>query len=74
MPSGAYVKMDVHDWGMNVYAHAPSEDVGKTSGLCGTFDGNKDNDLQINAADASQMEVTNDKESFLESWRYRNLS
>lgn len=42
MPSGLYVKMDVHDWGMNLYAFAPSSNLGTTYGLCGNFDGPQD--------------------------------
>lgn len=69
MPSGAYVKMDVHDWGMNVYSYAPSEDVGQTSGLCGTFDGDKSNDFIMQGSDNALTESIADRELFLESWR-----
>jgi hypothetical protein len=64
MPSGAYVKMDVHTWGMNLYAYAPSEDINKTSGLCGTFDNNTNNDFVMQGTGR-----LGDKEEFIESWR-----
>lgn len=64
MPSGAYVKMDVHDWGMNLYAYAPSEDINKTSGLCGTFDGIPGNDFIMQGSNLLGW-----REEFIESWR-----
>ena len=65
MPSGAYVKMDVHEWGMNVYSYAPSEDINKTEGLCGTFDGNRSNDLRLRGSGrVGQLD------EFIESWRW----
>ncbi len=64
MPSGAYVKMDVHAWGLNLYGFAPSEDFNKTSGLCGTFDGNTENDYVIQGQ--NRIGSLSD---FVESWR-----
>lgn len=65
MPSGAYVKMDIHDWGMNLYAYAPSEDINKTSGLCGTFDGDPLNDFIMQGSGRLGK-----REEFIESWRW----
>ena len=65
MPSGAYVKMDVHDWGMNVYAYAPSEDINKTEGLCGTFDGDTSNDMRLRGSGR-----VGKLDEFIESWRW----
>ena len=56
--------MDVHDWGMNLYAYAPSEDINKTSGLCGTFDGDQTNDFSMQGTGKLA-----EKEDFIESWR-----
>lgn len=47
MPSGAYVKVKVDLYGLNVYTIALPEDRNKSSGLCGNFDGVKQNDLRI---------------------------
>ena len=65
MASGADVTVEVYSWGMNVFAHAPSEDRHKTVGLCGTFDGDASNDWLIRGGD-----VTEDRAAFVESWRY----
>ena len=69
MPSGAYVKMDVHDWGMNVYSYAPTEDSGKTSGLCGTFDGDTSNDMIVQGGGGFR-DTTAERADFIESCRY----
>ena len=43
MPSGAYVRADFHrGWDnsiLQIYLHLNSEDYGKTSGLCGVWNG-----------------------------------
>ena len=47
MPSGAKVVAtnDVY-WHLNVNVYLPSEDYGKTEGLCGTWDGDATNDFK----------------------------
>ncbi len=64
MPSGAYVKIEVHNWGMNLYTFVPGEDMGKLQGLCGTFDGNPDNDMK-----APDQDILLPREDFIDSWR-----
>ncbi|XP_053404691.1 von Willebrand factor D and EGF domain-containing protein-like [Mercenaria mercenaria] len=45
-PSGAQVHVDIGKGRYyNVYITPPEDDFAATSGLCGTFDGNRDNDL-----------------------------
>ena len=70
MPSGAYVHADIHDWGMNIDAHLLSSDFGKTEGLCGNFDGPRNNDLQHKdtgvTANPSNREEVN---QFVDSWK-----
>ena len=46
MPSGSRVQVDVYSAGIEVYVIGLARDAGKTFGLCGNYDGNKDNDLQ----------------------------
>ncbi|XP_029115904.1 von Willebrand factor D and EGF domain-containing protein [Scleropages formosus] len=62
--SGAFVRADVFDWGMSLTLRAPSSHFGRTEGLCGTFDGDPQNDFHrpggIGAADASH---------FISAWR-----
>lgn len=49
MPSGAYVRAEAHPlWGLNIYLNALAEDQERSSGLCGNFDGERQNDLNIN--------------------------
>jgi hypothetical protein len=50
LPSGAWVKAHVHRWSlrpyyMNVYTGVPGEDYGNVVGMCGTWDGNRNNDV-----------------------------
>lgn len=58
---------------MNIYVTAPEEDYGATQGLCGTFDGNIDNDLthKSGVVDTFPSTVTHSWEpsNFVESWR-----
>jgi hypothetical protein len=42
--SGAQLIFDMASYYMNVYVNAPGMDFGKTTGMCGNFDGNPSND------------------------------
>ena len=49
-PSGAFVRVDTYRWFGNWYyanfvVQVPSDDYKCTHGLCGTFDGKKDNEM-----------------------------
>ncbi|MRC57039.1 hypothetical protein GH877_30835, partial [Bacillus thuringiensis] len=49
---------------MNVYSYAPSEDINKTEGLCGTFDGDTSNDMRLRGSGRIGK-----LDEFIESWR-----
>lgn len=60
MPSGAYVKAEVHPLrGLNIYLHALAEDQQRSSGLCGNFDGERQNDLKIKGTE--QLDPSNNQ-------------
>ena len=73
-PSGAFVRIEAHRWGRRHYANIvvqlPSDDYGKTKGLCGTWDNNKSNDLK---SKTGQIYGTRKgrigEEEFTESWK-----
>lgn len=62
--SGAFVRADVSNWGMSLTLRAPSSDRSHTEGLCGTYDGQSDNDLH--AAGGATLE---DLHAFISEWR-----
>ncbi|XP_061771484.1 von Willebrand factor D and EGF domain-containing protein isoform X1 [Nerophis ophidion] len=64
--SGAFVRADVADWGMSLTLRAPGSDRGHTTGLCGTYDGDPDNDFHSLAG--STLE---DLQAFISDWRLR---
>ncbi|KAJ7405322.1 von Willebrand factor D and EGF domain-containing protein isoform X5 [Willisornis vidua] len=66
--SGAFVRADVSEWGMSITLRAPSSDFRHTVGLCGTFDGNAENDYHT----ASGVEIPNHANilfTFIKEWR-----
>lgn len=75
MPSGAYVEVETHPLGMNIYLNALAEDQRRSSGLCGNFDGERQNDLKINGTE--RLDPANDQKdqknviprNFSESYR-----
>lgn len=74
MPSGAYVRADVYARGLNIYLNALPEDQNSSSGLCGNFDGDKQNDLKIKGTEI--LDSANDQrtgaiipQSFSNSYR-----
>nr|XP_020471247.1 von Willebrand factor D and EGF domain-containing protein isoform X2 [Monopterus albus] len=62
--SGAFVRADVSDWGMSLTLRAPSSDRSHTEGLCGTYDGQPDNDFH--SAGGVTVE---DLHAFISEWR-----
>ncbi|XP_039974712.1 von Willebrand factor D and EGF domain-containing protein [Xiphias gladius] len=62
--SGSFVRADVSDWGMSLTLRAPSSDWSHTEGLCGTYDGQSDNDFH--SAGGATME---DLHTFISEWR-----
>ncbi|XP_026172334.1 von Willebrand factor D and EGF domain-containing protein isoform X2 [Mastacembelus armatus] len=62
--SGAFVRADVSDWGMSLTLRAPSSDRSHTEGLCGTYDGQSDNDFH--SAVGTTLE---DLHAFISEWR-----
>lgn len=59
-PSGAFVRVDLSEWGMGVTVRTPGRDFNSTRGLCGLFDGMAHNDLN-----------NRPEEDFIEEWRYK---
>lgn len=62
--SGAFVRADVSNWGMSLTLRAPSSDRSHTEGLCGTFDGQSDNDFH--STGGATLE---DLHAFISEWR-----
>ncbi|XP_024114390.1 von Willebrand factor D and EGF domain-containing protein isoform X2 [Oryzias melastigma] len=63
-PSGAFVRADVSGWGMSLTLRAPGSDRTHTEGLCGTFDGDPDNDFH--SAGGATLE---NLQAFISEWR-----
>ncbi|XP_012731439.2 von Willebrand factor D and EGF domain-containing protein isoform X1 [Fundulus heteroclitus] len=62
--SGAFVRADVSDWGMSLTLRVPGSAQNHTQGLCGTYDGNPDNDFH--SAGGATLEQLHD---FISEWR-----
>ncbi|CAL8288019.1 unnamed protein product [Merluccius merluccius] len=62
--SGVFVRADVSDWGMSLTVRAPGSDRNHTAGLCGSFDGQPNNDLHSAGGD-----VMGDLQAFISEWR-----
>ncbi|XP_072181253.1 von Willebrand factor D and EGF domain-containing protein-like [Diadema setosum] len=71
--SGAFVRADISDWGMSITVQAPSLDFNRTVGLCGTFDGNPDNEFHDQTGRSFAMAMRYGQvNEFVEIWRLRN--
>ena len=75
-------KLNIHVSGnhLNLYVQASVADYRLTEGLCGSFDGNKDNDFlhkgiqYMQCPDSWQDDARTDKAiEFGKSWRYSNI-
>lgn len=62
--SGAFVRVDVANWGMSLTVRAPGSDRGHTEGLCGTYDGQPNNDFHKEGG-----ETVEDSTAFINAWR-----
>ncbi|XP_071823261.1 von Willebrand factor D and EGF domain-containing protein-like isoform X2 [Apostichopus japonicus] len=71
-PSGAYVRADIADWGMSISLRVPSSEFGRTAGLCGTFDGNPQNDFHDNHDTMTMEPGMREPVDFVERWRLRD--
>lgn len=58
------MRADVSDWGMSLTVRAPSSDQNHTVGLCGSFDGQPNNDLH-----SAGGNITGDLHAFITEWR-----
>ena len=69
-PSGAFVRADIADWGMSITVQAPSVDFNHTVGLCGTFDGNADNEFHNIRGETMNIAMKHKQANeFVEQWR-----
>ncbi|XP_033628836.1 von Willebrand factor D and EGF domain-containing protein-like [Asterias rubens] len=72
-PSGAFVRADIADWGMSITVQAPSVDFNHTVGLCGTFDGNADNEFHNIRGETMNIAMKHKQANeFVEQWRLRD--
>ncbi|KAJ8354503.1 hypothetical protein SKAU_G00220700 [Synaphobranchus kaupii] len=62
--SGAFVRADMAEWGMSLTIRAPSSHFGHTEGLCGTFDGDPQNDFHKAGGDSVR-----DAGTFISAWK-----
>ncbi|EMP41921.1 von Willebrand factor D and EGF domain-containing protein [Chelonia mydas] len=66
--SGAFIRADVSEWGMSLTLRAPSSDYKNTLGLCGSFDGDAENDYHtVNGIEIPKN--SNAYLTFINEWR-----
>ena len=65
LPSGTVVRITRYSWGNNVKMEAPKSDETRTEGMCGNFDGQKDNEFSFGGDGRSHSSA----DDFGESWR-----
>ncbi|XP_068092884.1 von Willebrand factor D and EGF domain-containing protein [Hyperolius riggenbachi] len=66
--SGAFIRADVSEWGMSLTLRAPSSDFRNTLGLCGTFDGNPNNDFH-DTKGVQLEETSQSRLYFIKHWK-----
>uniref|UniRef100_UPI00398EB608 von Willebrand factor D and EGF domain-containing protein n=1 Tax=Pristiophorus japonicus TaxID=55135 RepID=UPI00398EB608 len=66
--SGTFIRADLSEWGMSLTFRAPGIDFQSTRGLCGTFDGDMNNDFH-NSDDLLIQEKIDNLDGFIENWR-----
>lgn len=71
LPSSTEVKVTAADYGLDVHLLAPPVDSGEARGLCGTFDGNPNNEFTHRDGHVDPMcHFCPRPDSFTDSWRY----
>ncbi|XP_075684884.1 von Willebrand factor D and EGF domain-containing protein [Rhinoderma darwinii] len=66
--SGAFIRADVSDWGLSLTLRASNMDFKDTLGLCGTFDGNANNDFHDKKG-VQLEETSHGRLYFINEWR-----
>ncbi|XP_044150000.1 von Willebrand factor D and EGF domain-containing protein [Bufo gargarizans] len=66
--SGAFIRADVSDWGMSLTLRASNMDFKNTLGLCGTFDGNANNDFHDKKG-VQLEETSHGRLYFINEWK-----
>ncbi|XP_069815448.1 von Willebrand factor D and EGF domain-containing protein isoform X1 [Dendropsophus ebraccatus] len=66
--SGAFIRADVSDWGMSLTLRASGRDYRNTLGLCGTYDGNPDNDFHDKKG-VQLEETSHGRLYFINQWK-----